>query len=157
MPNVVKSAFKPFLDEFEKIGSQTASQAVQAVKGVASDVVQKPIQEAVGNKTMGPVGTGTNEQGNQTQQQMQQAATAKAQQDDQAKAQQQIAQIRQNLKALMEPPKPPPEKPIYYKMWEEKKQEEQKQEEIKYKKKEDAAAIKAAGHSTGEIKRGVGG
>lgn len=157
MASVVKSAIKPFLDEFEKIGSQTAGQAVQAVKSAASDVVQKPIQEAVGNKVGGPPGAGTNEnlQSGQT------AADAKAlaakQADDQQKVQQNLAQIRENLKALMTPTKPPPEKPIYYKMWEEKKDEEEKKQVEEQKKQEEVAAVKAAGHSTGETERRIGG
>jgi hypothetical protein len=156
MPSV-KSAFKPFLDEFEKIGSQTAGQAVQAVKQVASDVVAKPIQEAVGSLPVGSQGVGTNEAGNQTQQQITQQQMAKMQADDQARAQQQMAQIRQNLKALMTPPKPAPEKPIYYKMWEEMEKKKQEKQEIEIKKHEEAAAVKAAGKSTGERKKGIGG
>lgn len=157
MANVVKSVFKPFLDEFEQIGKQTASQAVQAVKQVASDVVAKPIQEAVGTQVMGPAGTGTNENAGGTQQQMSKQQVAKMQADDQAKAQQQMVQIRQNLKALMAPPRPPPEKPIYYKMWEEMEKKKQEKAEIEYKKQEENAAVKAAGKSTGERKKGIGG
>lgn len=159
MPNVAK-VVKPFLDEFEKIGAQTASQAVQAVKQVASDVVGKPIQETVGTSptTVGSQGFGTNEDAQGTQQQMTKQQMAKMQVDDQVRAQQQMAQIRQNLKALMTPPKPPPEKPIYYKMWEEmeKKKQEKAEEEFKeQKEKSEVAALKAA--STAEQKKGIGG
>ncbi len=155
MNNIVKSAFKPFVDEFEKIGSQTVSQAAQAVKKIASDVVNETVnssQSAVGSKDAGT---------NENLQSGQQAADAKAltakQADDQAKAQQQIAQIRQNLKALMTPPKPPPEKPIYYKMWEDLEKKKQEKMELEVKKHEENVAVRAAGKSTGEMKKGIGG
>jgi hypothetical protein len=154
----IKSAFKPFVDEFEKIGSQTASQAVQAVKQVASDVVAKPIQETVGTKVMGPAGAGTNEDAQGTQQQMTKQQMAKMQADDQTRAQQQMVQIRQNLKALMTPAKPPPEKPIYYKIWEEMEKKKQEKAEEEYKENKDkaeVAALKAS--STAEQKKGIGG
>lgn len=131
MPSV-KSAIKPFVDEFEKIGSQTASQGVSAVKQVASDVIQKPVQEAAGSPppSAGNRDIGTNEDQQGTQQQLLQQQIAKAKQDDAQKTQANIAQIKQNLKALMTPKQKPPDKPIYYKMWEdmEKKKEERQEE-----------------------------
>jgi hypothetical protein len=154
MANVIKQTIKPFIDEFEKIGSQTASQAVQAVKQVAGGVVHEatgvPITD-VNNK-----GDGTNEDQSAANQQAQQQLM-KAKTDDAQKAQAAMAQVRQNLKALMTPKQKPPDKPVYYKMWDEmqKKKEEKQEEQIK--KQEESADIKAAGKSTGETKKGIGG
>lgn len=154
MPSV-KQVVKPFIDEFEKIGSQTASQVTQVVKQVASDVVTGPIREAVGSpKSTGSVGTNEDQSAANVQFQQQ---IMKAKQDDAQKTQTAMAQIRQNLKALMTPKQKPQEKPIYYKMWEdmEKKKQEKYEEEVK--KQEENATVAAAGHSTGETKKGIGG
>lgn len=149
----VKSVVKPIVNEFEKIGSQTASQAAQVVKQVASDVVN----ETVGSKqTAVSSGNGTNEDQSAQSVQFQQQMT-KAKQDDAQKTRSAMAQIRQNLKALMTPKPKPESKPIYYKMWEEMEKKKQEKQEIEYKKHEEAAAVSAAGKSTGEMKKGIGG
>jgi hypothetical protein len=155
MPSV-KQAIKPFIDEFEKIGSQTASQAVQAVKKIAGDAVIKPIQEVVGNPVTGVASAGTNEDQSAANVQFQQQM-AKVKQDDAARTQNAMAQVRQNLKALMTPKQKLPDKPVYYKMWDDmEKKKQEKQEEI-IKKNEESADVKAAGKSTGEMKKGIGG
>lgn len=149
----VKSIVKPIVNEFEKIGSQTASQATQVVKQVARDVVN----ETVGSKqTAVNSGSGTNEDQSAANVQFQQQMM-KAKQDDAARTQQAMAQIRQNLKALMTPKQKPQEKPIYYKMWEDMEKKKQEKYEEKVKKQEENATVAAAGHSTGETKKGIGG